>query len=416
MVRNERHRLVYRHIGREYLLSFVVAFLFFFFIFFINQILLLAQKILLKHVDYGAVFKLILLSIPQFLLFTFPFSSLSAASMVIGDLSGGNEILAMRSCGISLQRVFIPIVALSLVFSYATFWTADYALPWSTHQYRELYTSLMQDLPTLELKSNSANTIGSHILVNKEVDGSTVKDITLFDLAGKNERTVITSAHGEVSLVDLDNLVYRLDLDNPRILTSNPKDITSWSLAEARSAQFYLNFSGQVASLATALPSQLSLTELRQQIALHKENYQEELLAHQSEIAKQQKRVLEMQETGQITYLAEAEQELKDLKQYKIINFYYQYYRAELHKKYALSLACAMLVFLTFPLSFFRVKHGRLMGFGLSMVVAVLYWYLLFFAQMKIFSVSFNPAYLMWAPNIILFTVGIALLSFTRRL
>ena len=35
--------LVYRHSAREYLLSFVVAFIFFFFIFFINQILLLAQ-------------------------------------------------------------------------------------------------------------------------------------------------------------------------------------------------------------------------------------------------------------------------------------------------------------------------------------------------------------------------------------
>jgi len=43
---------VYRHVGREYLLSFVVAFMFFFFIFFINQILLIAQRILLKNVDF----------------------------------------------------------------------------------------------------------------------------------------------------------------------------------------------------------------------------------------------------------------------------------------------------------------------------------------------------------------------------
>ncbi|NBK25745.1 MAG: permease, partial [Spirochaetia bacterium] len=42
MAHNERHTLVYRHVGREYLLSFAVAFMFFFFIFFINQILLIA--------------------------------------------------------------------------------------------------------------------------------------------------------------------------------------------------------------------------------------------------------------------------------------------------------------------------------------------------------------------------------------
>ncbi len=75
-----------------------------------------------------------------------------------------------------------------------------------------------------------------------------------------------------------------------------------------------------------------------------------------------------------------------------------------------------MLIFLTFSLSFFRVKHGRLIGFGLSMLVAVVYWYMLFFAQMQIFSVSFNPAYLIWAPNVLLFSLGVLLLLFTRRL
>lgn len=187
---------MYRHVGREYLLSFVVAFMFFFFIFFINQILLIAQRILLKNVDFLAVFQLIILSIPQFLLYTFPFSSLTASSMVIGDLSSSNEILAMRASGISMRRIFIPIIALSLVFSFATFLTADKALPWSTRQYKVLYTDLMRDLPTLELSSNTTNTIGERVMVNKEVTGSTVHDIILFDLAKKGQSQVLSSPKG----------------------------------------------------------------------------------------------------------------------------------------------------------------------------------------------------------------------------
>ena len=105
--------------------------------------------------------------------------------MVIGDLSSSNEILAMRSSGISMRRIFVPIVALSIVFSFATFLTADKALPWSTRQYKELYTELMRDLPTLELTSNTTNTIGERVMVNKEVSGSIVNDIILFDLAKK---------------------------------------------------------------------------------------------------------------------------------------------------------------------------------------------------------------------------------------
>ena len=41
---------LYGYVGKEYFLSFLVAFVFFFFIFFVNQILVLAQKILLKNV------------------------------------------------------------------------------------------------------------------------------------------------------------------------------------------------------------------------------------------------------------------------------------------------------------------------------------------------------------------------------
>lgn len=416
VARNERHTLVYRHVGREYLLSFIVAFMFFFFIFFINQILLIAQRILLKNVDFFAVFQLILLSIPQFLLYTFPFSSLTASSMVIGDLSSSNEILAMRSSGISMRRIFIPIIALSIVFSFATFLTADKALPWSTRQYKELYTHLMRDLPTLELTSNTTNTIGNRVMVNKEVSGSTVHDIILFDLSKKGDSQVLSSPKGEVTLIDLQNFIYRLDLESPLIFSSNEKDISSWTLSQAKEAQFYLNFSGQVASLATALPSQLSIAELQERIATYKIAIDEDLVIYKTKLLSLEEEFERLQSLGDTTKSEQIKVNIIELKKNRPINFYYQYYRAELNKKYALSAACCMLVFLTFSLSFFRVKHGRLIGFGLSMLVAVLYWYMLFFAQMRIFSVAFNPAFLIWAPNVLLFSVGLLLLFFTRRL
>lgn len=416
MAHNERYTLVYRHVGREYLLSFIVAFMFFFFIFFINQILLIAQRILLKNVNFLAVFQLVLLSIPQFLLYTFPFSSLTASSMVIGDLSGSNEILALRSSGVAMKRIFIPIILLSILFSLATFLTADKALPWSTRQYKELYTTLMRDLPTLELTSNATNTIGDRVMVNKEVTGSIVEDIVLFDLAkGKNSQ-VLSSPRGEVTLVDLQNFIYRLDLDSPLIFSSDQANISSWTLSQAKEAQFYLNFSGQIASLASALPSQLSIAELGERIDKYRSSYEEDLHIYGAKMEAMQEERNRLASNGDQEETARVEEQIVQFRKEKPINFYYQYYRAELHKKFALSAACFMLIFMTFSLSFFRVKHGRLIGFGLSMLVAVTYWYMLFFAQMQIFSVSFNPAFLIWAPNMILFGLGLLLMLLTRRL
>ena len=420
MASSARFSLVYRHIGREYLLSFLVAFFFFFFIFFINQILLIAQRILLKQVDYFSVLQLVLLSIPQFLLYTFPFSSLTASSMVIGDLSGNNEILAIRSSGISLKHVFIPIIIISLAFSMLTFLTADKALPWSTKKYRELYTDLMRDLPTLELMANSTNTIANTVMVNKGVEGNTVHDIILFETSSARGGQILSAPKAEVSLYDLQSFIYQLELDNPLILKSETQG--GWALSKAESAQFFLNFSGQIASIASALPSQLSIKELQQNIQEHKIALQAENKRYQEKVQTLELSLAELVDKAKtdaevsVSHIEELEVQLKQLKDQKPINFYYQYYRAELHKKYALSAACFMLVFLTFSLSFFRVKHGRLIGFGLSMLVAVVYWYLLFFAQMQIFSLSISPALLIWSPNLLMFFGGLLFLLHARRL
>jgi len=411
-----RFNLVYRHVGREYLLSFVVAFFFFFFIFFINQILLIAQRILLKQVDYLSVLQLILLSVPQFLLYTFPFSCLTASSMSLGDLSGNNEILALRSSGISLKHVYRPIIVLSILFSVVTFFTADIALPYSTKKYRELYTQLMRDLPTLELKSNTTNTIGNTVMVNKNVEGNIVSDIILFDTTNSFSGQILSSPSAEVTLYDLQSFIYMLELTDPLIMKTQQDG--QWALSKAESAQFFLNFSGQIANLASALPSQLSVKELREQIAVHKIALEEEQqrLNRRIEAKKAEISAASTESLVSSEEVLRLQGELKVLQERRIINFYYQYYRAELHKKFALSAACFMLVFLTFTLSFFRVKHGRLIGFGLSMLVSVLYWYLLFFSQLQIFKFAFNPAFWIWLPNSVMFASGLVLLLFARRL
>ena len=62
------YRILRIYVMRSFLVSLFVAFSFFFFVFFINQLLLFAQRILLKNVDILSVLKLVVLSLPQILL------------------------------------------------------------------------------------------------------------------------------------------------------------------------------------------------------------------------------------------------------------------------------------------------------------------------------------------------------------
>lgn len=411
MAGRRHYRLLYRHVAREYLLSFVVAFFFFFFIFFINQILLLAQKILIKQVDYLSLLLLVLLSVPQFLLYTLPFSSLTASSMVIGDMAANHEILALRSSGIAVSRIFIIITLVSLFFSGMTFVTADKLLPYSSDRYRDLYTSLMREVPTLEIRDNATNTIGNRTMSNKDVDGSTIYDIVLMEEGGSRSGQIVTAPRAEVRLDEAAPFTYLLDLENPVILKSRSDD--TWMLFSSEQARLALDLGSQMANLVTALPSQLSIRELRALVA------EQRLVLDRDEANHRQKieALVEKIERAEVdaTRLTALEEDLERLQKERPINFYYQYYRAELSKKYALSAACTILVALTFSLSFFRIKHGRLVGFGLSMLASVAYWYLLFFAQLQVFSYPIDPAIFIWAPNIIMVVVSSILLLFSRR-
>jgi lipopolysaccharide export system permease protein len=410
---------------REFLLSLLVAFLFFFFIFFINQLLLFAQRILLKNVDIWAVLKLVGLSVPQILLYTIPFSTLSAASMVIGDLAERNEILALRASGISLRKLFEPIAIMGLVLALCTFLVADVLLPYSNQQFRTIYAQLLRDLPTMELESYSVNQIGDIVLVTGEVQDDSIGSLVLFDTSSNSDSQVISATGGKVTLVDIESFLYRLELDNPVVLSTDGTSMDGFSLADANSMTYYLDFSNQVSRFTDVTPSQLSSRDLLNAIESRKMDLDRDTQTRLAKLRTVQQKLADTLrsvsvedldvKSNTIQQLTSIQQELVQLEKQKSINFYLQYYRAELHKKIALSISCFVLVFITFPLSYLRLKHGRLFGFGLSLVVASTYWFLLFFAQTKILDVTINPGFLIWIPNLVIGALSALLLLRSRH-
>ena len=96
-------------------------------------------------------------------------------------------------------------------------------------------------------------------------------------------------------------------------------------------------------------------------------------------------------------------------------NFYSQYYKAELTKKFVLSAACFCLTLITLPLSMFRVKHGKLTGFAISLLIAVAYWYMLFGVQLGIFSISTSPYWLIALPDLVILLIAALLIMRFRK-
>lgn len=412
---------LYGYVEKEYFLSFLVAFVFFFFIFFVNQILVLAQKILLKNVMLSDVLMLVVLSIPQFLMYTMPFSSLASASMVIGNLSSQNEVLALRSCGIHTGRIFVPIVGISLLLSISTLFIADRMIPYTTERYRDLYAQVLERVPTLELESYSSTTFGNMVISNGLVDKNEVHDMLIFDDSNPNNSRVVFADKGSFSVVDIDRFIYRIDMENPQILATDSTSLESYSLAKASSMTMYINLSSQTGANVNITPSQMSIRQLmtltnerREENDSLKAQKAEDVRRLTSSVA-EELFSLEDGKTIDAGSLYRRVNDVVERQDRRSFSFYFQYYRTELQKKIALSFACTFLVFIAFPISFFRVKNGRLLGFGLSMLIACMYWFLLYYMHTRAIMTSLHPAIFIWFPDALVFFIGVVLLLKLRK-
>ena len=405
MVLRRGSNILNRFISKEFLINFLVAFTFFFLIFFVNSILLLVQRILLKNIDFKTMLVMVLLSMPQFLIYTFPFATLTGASMVLGDLSSNNELLALKSSGVSEKKVFLPIIIWSIIFSLITFFVSDYLLPWTNIIYRERLTLLMREMPTFEIEANGTNTVGNIVIANKEVEDALIHEIVMTNNDRTSENKTVVSRLGKVEMMDSARFIYRFTLEDPEILITDSSDINTNLLANAENATFYLDFSDQVPSLTNTDPVNLSSSVLRENIKSRQVREDEDRRAfhHQrEELGLSYSSLLKERMVDGTERMEESigiNQELMRLDE-PPIDFYAQYYKAELTKKYSLSLACFFLTLVALPLGTLKLKYGKLTGFAVSLIIAVAYWYMMFFAQLEIFNIKSPPYLLIFLPDI----------------
>ncbi len=413
-------KILNRYIGKEYVLSFIMSFIFFFVIYFINQILLLAQKIILKNVNIPDVLLLVSLAIPQFLMYTMPFSSLTSAAMVTGNLSSSNEILAMRASGINAMRIFRPIILISFIFSFLTYLIADFLIPYSAEKYQELYSKILQNLPTVELDSYSSTTFGSRVVSNGAVEGNVIYDVVIFDNQDTSNSKVVSAKQATITLIDLERFIYKIELVDPQILITDSTSLKSYSLATAKEMIMYLSLQSNDSGVVSITASQMSLRQLQSAIEnvrpendAFKEQYFRQITFYATDLGPMlidlEDKNIEKEDIdlNSITNLSKL---LDSALSTSYVSYYFQYYRSEFFKKLALSFACTILVLVAFPVSFVRMKYGRLFGFFIAIIYAVFYWYFLYFMHYFAVYGVINPFYLLWLPNMVTLVMGLILL------
>jgi lipopolysaccharide export system permease protein len=418
------------YIGREYLLAFIVAFLFFFFIFFLNQILIMAEEIFSKKVAFWDVLRLILYSLPVVFAFSFPFGSLVGALMAVGRLSSDNELLAFGSLGVPPRQLVVPLLAIGLLFSFASFGMNDYLMPLGNMRFAQLYRRILFSNPALELEPYSVKHYEKSWIITGAVDGRQIKDILIIDAPSEGNRRIITAGIARLDEGTDPQGSVSLTLDNVFSQLSYPRegDRYDYTLSDSMIYTILLkNITN--ATIGGLTPSTMSSADVWKQILARRKDQD----AAQSQ--KDQKvaglalglagglRAAESAvaaNPGQVGAQRTAlEALLKDLdaeKSRNVSDQSLQSYEVELHRKFAMPVACLLFAFFAFPVGVRARRSGRTVGFGVGLFVAIVYWGLLIAGQTFGVRMSLAPALSMWFPDGLVLTAGaILFLTGARR-
>jgi lipopolysaccharide export system permease protein len=168
----------------------------------------LVRKIVESGLPVGVAIQVFLLNMPQFIVLSFPMSTLLATLMTYSRLSGESELIALRGCGVSVYRMVLTAVMLSLVVTGLTFIFNEQIAPAATYQATlTLEQAVRSDKPSVKRE----NIVYPEYRTNKKEDGSKEKILARlfyadrFDGKRMNGLTIIDRSQAGINQIVVAN-------------------------------------------------------------------------------------------------------------------------------------------------------------------------------------------------------------------
>ncbi|MCL2792629.1 MAG: LptF/LptG family permease [Spirochaetaceae bacterium] len=418
--------IYYKYISKELLISFVACFILFFFLFFANQILYLAERILSARIPLIDVVLLLVYFMPNMISLAFPFAALVSSLMAVARLSSDNEILSMQCSGISHKQIFLPVFILGAFLATSSFIINDYFLPAGTIEYNKLLRRLIHAHPELEIESFSAKRYIDTVLITGEVSGRYIDSIVIID----------TTTDGNKRFIIADNVVLEDDKDGRGVISFSLSDVFShfsdqkkeydYSYFTADKMIYNILLSDITFALRNPGPREMSSYDVYRAIREKEKRLYEDhinlLYANDINYMDFSGNFIELSSTN-ITSGRKSSlnnEMIRSFNNYVRLNEEVpfdrtlQIFRLEFHRKFALPAACILFIFLSYPIGlFFTRRSGRSMGFGVGLIISLIYWCIMFAGTTLGVRANVTPLIAMWLPNFAII-IGAAILFLVR--
>lgn len=188
---------------KSFIFTFTSVFVILFFIFVLQAVWLFIGDLAGKDLDFILILKFLLFKMPGIVPLFLPLSILLASIMTFGSFSENYEFAAIKSSGISLQRIMRTLTIFMVFIGIVSFYFANNIIPASEYKFINFRRNIAQIKPALALTEGQFSQIGDYnIKVEKKSgdNGRLLNNITIHELSnlGYGSNTVIKAKNGEL--------------------------------------------------------------------------------------------------------------------------------------------------------------------------------------------------------------------------
>ncbi len=196
-------KILDRYILKSFITTFATVFVILSLIFILQTVWLFISELAGKDLDLILILKFLLFKMPSLVPLVLPLSVLLASIMTFGDLAENYEFAAMKSAGISLQRIMRSLTLFIVLLSGAAFFFANNVIPYAEYKFINFRKEIAQVKPAMAIAEGQFSEVGNYnIKVDKKsgengnfLTGVTIhKKTTNFD----GSKNVIKSKTGEL--------------------------------------------------------------------------------------------------------------------------------------------------------------------------------------------------------------------------
>ncbi|MDP8233597.1 MAG: LptF/LptG family permease, partial [Candidatus Saelkia tenebricola] len=325
----------------------------------IGNLVKLVDLIINKGVSLFSIIQLFFMMVPFSLVYTVPISTLISTLLTFGKSAADNEIVTLKASSISCKKISIPFLTLGIILSLISFIFMDKVLPFTHYRSREIAFNIGRKNPTAYLEPGTfIRSFKNHIIFFYSMKKNELKNVRIY-VSGENDslRTIIAER------AQINNIT-----DTGMVLTLY--NGTSDEIDPRRPEKFYkLNFKQYIITLNITSQSKIKIDKKPSEYTV---------------------------------------EELKNnIKKLKIKGVDTIPLISELHKRYAQPLTCLAFILIGFPLGIRTHRREKSIGFGLGLLIIVLY-YVIFISSESLILNKKIPADLgQWIPTFTIFILGL---------